>query len=141
MSSLILRTAARYLIPLLVVFSIFTLLRGHNLPGGGFAGGLLASIALSLYIFAWDADTARRALHFDPHHLLGGGLLLALASGIPNMLRDRAFLTGWWPEAQPGKALGLSIGTPVLFDIGVYLVVIGTVMMIVLELTDEEERH
>ncbi|HUP65955.1 MAG TPA: Na+/H+ antiporter subunit B [Thermoanaerobaculia bacterium] len=139
MSSLILRTAARFLIPLLVLFSILTLFRGHNLPGGGFAGGLLASTAFALFIFAWDAPAARRAMALDPHLLIGGGLLLALASGLPGMFRGGAFLTGLWASLPAGDGSGLALGSPVVFDIGVYLTVVGSTVLIITVLAEQQE--
>lgn len=139
MSSLILRTAARFLIPLLVLFSILTLFRGHNLPGGGFAGGLLASTAFALFVFAWDAPTARRAMALDPHLLIGGGLLLALASGLPALFRGGAFLTGLWASLPGGDDSGLALGSPVVFDIGVYLTVVGSTVLIITVLSEQQE--
>ncbi len=82
MSSLIVRTAARVLMPLLLMYGIFLLLRGHNAPGGGFAGGLVVAAAYSLSSFAFGRAAARRALIVDPSRLIGVGLLLALGSGI-----------------------------------------------------------
>lgn len=130
--SLILQTAARYLIPLLFLFSIIVLFRGHNLPGGGFSGGLLAATGFSLYVFAFDAASARRALGVDTHTIMGAGLLLALSSGILGLLQGSAFLTSWW-----GELGGEAVGTPVLFDIGVYLVVVGSTLTAIFALAEE----
>ena len=137
MTSLIFRTAARYLIPLLLLFSIFTLLRGHNLPGGGFAGGLLAAIAVALYIFAWNASDAKRAIPIDPHFVIGLGLLIAIVSGLVGVIAGDAFLTGEWTVIAGETA----IGTPLLFDVGVYLVVFGSCVMMLYSLTEREENH
>ena len=71
--SLILRTTTRLLLPLLVMFSLFILLRGHNEPGGGFIGGLLAAGGLCLYLLAHGADATRRLLRVDPRTLIGIG--------------------------------------------------------------------
>ena len=64
--SLILRTATRLLMPLLLLFSLFELLRGHNEPGGGFVGGLLAAGSLCLYLLAHGPEATRRVLRIDP---------------------------------------------------------------------------
>jgi multicomponent Na+:H+ antiporter subunit B len=77
MVSLILATAARVVQPLLLLFSIFVLVRGHNAPGGGFAGGLVAAIAFTLIVIAYDAEMARRSLRVDPRHVFAVGLLVA----------------------------------------------------------------
>jgi len=141
MSSLILRTAARFLIPLLVLFSIYTLFRGHNQPGGGFAGGLLAATAFALYVFGWDARAAKRAAGIDPHVLIGTGLLLVLGSGLPALFKGRAFLTGLWASLPVGEHTGLAFGTPILFDTGVYLAVAGSVVLIITALAEEQEEE
>jgi multicomponent Na+:H+ antiporter subunit B len=137
MTSLIFRTAARYLIPLLLLFSIFTLLRGHNLPGGGFAGGLLAATAVALYIFAWDAGAAKRAIPVDPHFVVGIGLVIVIASGFAGIVAGDPFLTGKWTVL--GK--DTHAGTPLLFDVGVYLVVFGSCVMMLYSLTEREENR
>lgn len=141
MSSLILRTAARFLIPLLVLFSIYTLFRGHNQPGGGFAGGLLAATAFALYVFAWNAAAAKKALAIDPHTLIGTGLLFALGSGVLSLFGGHAFLTGLWAKLPVSEQSGLALGTPVVFDVGVYLVVVGSAILIITSLTEEQEER
>ena len=83
MTSPIFRTAARLLMPLLLLFAVFLLLRGHNEPGGGFVGGLVAAAAFALYVIAYGVERARRALLVKPLTLLGAGLLIALVSGVP----------------------------------------------------------
>lgn len=134
--SLILQTAARALLPLLLLLSIFMLLRGHNLPGGGFIAGLVAASAFALYVFAYDAATSRRLLMMDPRTMMGVGLLLGSLAGLPAMLRGEAYLAAQWWDVSLGP---LSLNTPLIFDIGVYLVVIGTVMAVVLALAEAEE--
>jgi multicomponent Na+:H+ antiporter subunit A len=125
------RTAARLLMPLLLLFAVFLLLRGHNQPGGGFVGGLVAAAAFALYAMAYGVERARRALLLEPLTLLGSGLLIALASGMPASVRGQPFLTAQW-------ALGpVALGTPALFDLGVFLVVAGVVLMMVFSLAEE----
>jgi multicomponent Na+:H+ antiporter subunit A len=131
LTSPIFRTAARLLMPLLLLFSIFLLLRGHNEPGGGFVGGLVAAAAFALYAIAFGAHRARQALLVKPLTLLGAGLLIALTSGIPAALRGQPFMAAQW-MLQP-----VPIGTPALFDIGVFLVVTGVVLMMILTLAEE----
>src|SRR6476661_79877 len=96
MTSLILRTATRVLMPLLLLYGLFLLLRGHNAPGGGFAGGLVVAAAYALHSFAFGVNAARRALLVDPSRLIGTGLLLALGSGLLPLAINRAFLTSLW---------------------------------------------
>jgi multicomponent Na+:H+ antiporter subunit B len=135
MTSLILSTAARYLLPLLLLFSIFLLLRGHNEPGGGFVGGLVAAAAFSLYALAYDVATARKAMLLGPRNLIGLGLLAAASSGLLSLANGQPFMTGVWSNRELpvlGKA-----GTPLLFDTGVYLVVLGVMLTIIFTLAEE----
>ncbi len=136
-SSVILRMTARVLLPLLLLFSLFLFVRGHNEPGGGFVGGLVAASAWVLYAIAYSAGEARRALHVDPVVLIGVGLLLALATGLLGLLEAGAFLTALWVKVfVPGVGI-VDLGTPVLFDLGVYLVVMGVVLTMILSLAEE----
>jgi multicomponent Na+:H+ antiporter subunit B len=135
MKSLILQTASRYLMVLLVLFSVFILLRGHNEPGGGFVGGLLIAGAFALYALAYEAKAARRLLRFDPRTIIGVGLITAVGSGLAAVLFGQPFLTGLWlPYSIPflGK-----LGTVFFFDLGVYLVVLGTTLLVLLTLQEE----
>lgn len=137
MSSIILRTATRLIFPLLLLFSIYILLRGHNEPGGGFIAGLVTGGAFVLYAIAYDVGAARRALRIEPLTLIGAGLLLALGAGFLPLFSGEPFLTGKWLSLDWLDGEPLKIGTPVLFDIGVYLVVIGVTLTIILSLAEE----
>jgi multicomponent Na+:H+ antiporter subunit B len=137
MNSVILRATNRLLIGLLLVFSVFLLLRGHNLPGGGFAGGLVAACAFVLQTLCFGVSSARRLLVADPRTVVGAGLLVALAGGLAAMPGGLPFLTGLW-SAGPLPVVGKA-GTPLVFDLGVYLVVTGIVCLIVFSLAEEEE--
>ena len=117
--------------PLLLVFSVFLLLRGHNQPGGGFVGGLIAAAAFALYAIAFGVQRARQALLVNPLTLLGAGLLIALVSGLPAALRGEPFLAAVWAFGP------VAVGTPALFDVGVFLVVAGVVLMMIFSLAEE----
>ena len=137
MRSVILSAAARLLFPLLLLFSLFLLFRGHNDPGGGFVGGLVAATAYALLSLTGGVASARRVLPGRPELLVGTGLLLALASGLLSLAAGRPFMTGLWADfALPvvGKP-----GTPVLFDTGVYVTVLGIVLLILFTLQEEDE--
>jgi multicomponent Na+:H+ antiporter subunit B len=131
MTPLILRTGTRVLMPLLLLFGFFLLQRGHNAPGGGFSAGLVVAAAYALHSFAFGIAAARRALLADPSRLIGIGLLLALGSGLLPVGFERNFLTSLWVYPE------LGIGTPLLFDIGVFLVVVGVVVTITFTLAEE----
>ena len=133
MNSLIFRTIAPLLVAVMLVFSVFVLLRGHNEPGGGFIGGLVAAAAIAIYGIAVGPDAARRALRVDPMGLAAAGLVLAALSGMLSLPFEVPFLTGLW-----GDWLGMKISTPMVFDIGVYLVVFGVLSALTLGLENGE---
>ena len=135
MTSSILQTAARFLMPLLLMFAIFLLLRGHNQPGGGFVGGLVVAASLVLYSIAFGVHAARQALLVRPSALLWIGLLVALTSGLPAVLGGHAFMTAMWTTLGSGST-AIALGTPLVFDIGVFLAVIGVVLTIVFTLSE-----
>ena len=135
MTSSILQTATRVLMPLLLLFAIFLLLRGHNEPGGGFVGGLVVASSFVLYSIAFGVDAGRRALLVTPGTLLGAGLLVALASGIPAVLVGDSYLTAQWIDVPVGRTV-VAVGTPLVFDVGVFLAVIGVVLTIVFTLEE-----
>jgi multicomponent Na+:H+ antiporter subunit B len=135
MFSLILSTAVRYLFPLMLLFSLFILLRGHNEPGGGFVGGLIVAAAFSFYVIAYGVPAARPTQGQDSRVLIGVGLMVAVGSGLWSVFHGRPFMTGMWTET-PVPVLG-KLGTPFLFDVGVYLVVIGVMLTIIFSLAEE----
>jgi len=137
MQSLILRTATPILVSLTLVYSIFVLFRGHNEPGGGFIGGLIAASAIATYAIAFGPEIVRRAIKVPPMAVAAVGVLMAFLSGVPAILLDQPYFTGQWPFAEVGGALK-NIATPVVFDIGVYLVVVGTIAALVLSLEEDE---
>ncbi|EAZ99118.1 Na+/H+ antiporter subunit B [Marinobacter sp. ELB17] len=138
-NTLILHTAALFIMPLQLMFSLFLLLRGHDEPGGGFIGGLVAASAFVLYAFAFGATATRHILRVDPRDLLSAGLLFALASTIPAFLAGQPMLTAhWWELPLPGDTY-LKLSTVLIFDIGVYAAVLGTIMTFVINLMESEE--
>ena len=137
--SLILRVTGYFLLPLLILFSLFLLLRGHNEPGGGFIGGLVASAAIALHLFFTDVASARRLIWVDPRDLIGWGLAIAVLSGLFGLFHGLPFQGALWIELDVPMFGLLKVGTPLLFDVGVYLVVIGTVLNILLALAEAED--
>ena len=132
MSGVLLSTATRLLVPLLLLFSMFLLWRGHHEPGGGFVGGLVAAAAFVLVALAEGVPAARRTLHVPPTALLAAGLGVAALAGVGGLAAGVPFLTGLW-----NKGFGLPLGTPLLFDLGVYLTVLGVVTAVLLSLMED----
>ena len=138
MNSLIFVTVSRFLIGLMLLFSIFLLLRGHNEPGGGFIGGLVAAAGVIVYGIAAGPAAVRRILRIDPRAIAMIGLLMAIIAGLIAAFASAPFLTGIWTFiGATSTDKGLALGTPLLFDIGVYLVVVGGVLGMVVALEEE----
>ncbi|MEM1059131.1 MAG: Na+/H+ antiporter subunit B [Verrucomicrobiota bacterium] len=137
MNSMILRVAAQWLLPTLLLISLLVFYRGHNHPGGGFIGGLLAASAFVLYAFAFGVEATRRQLRIDPHYLIAVGLLVAGTSMLPSLFYGLPPWTGIW-TIELGKYVSfLKQGTPVWFDLGVYLTVIGVTLLIYFSLAED----
>ncbi|EJL6433745.1 DUF4040 domain-containing protein [Vibrio cholerae] len=129
--SLIFATTAHIVTALMLMFSLYLLLRGHNAPGGGFIGALIAVIGFSLLLFAESPQYVRDRLHFSPLNIALFGILLSFMAGAMSVAVGLPFLTGlWWKEILP-------LGTPLLFDVGIYLAIIGGVMSMLLRVKEE----
>jgi multicomponent Na+:H+ antiporter subunit A len=136
--SLILRVATRFLLPLLLVFSVFLLIRGHNAPGGGFVGGLVAATAFVLFALAEGVPQARKTLLLNERAFIPIGLTIAVVSAMISLMLGQPLMTGLW-LATPLPVLG-KIGTPVIFDLGVYFLVFGIALTIIFSLMDTPAR-
>ena len=133
--SIILRTIARLLLPLLLMLALFMLIRGHNLPGGGFIGGLLASCAIIIQIVAFGPTYARHAMPINYLMCAAFGVCFAAVWGLPGLFLGGPYMEALWiPEPIPGIG---KIGTPVLFDVGVFTTVIGVTTQLALMLAEE----
>lgn len=135
MKSVILQSASRYLLPILLLFSVFLLLRGHYYPGGGFVGGLVAAIAFVLHSLAFGTAETMKMLRFTPLSIIPVGLIIAAISMLLPVFFGLPVMTGLWIE-QPIPVVGL-VGSALFFDIGVYLVVIGVVLTILFTISLE----
>jgi multicomponent Na+:H+ antiporter subunit B len=134
MKIILLKTAANYLLPLLLLFSVFILLRGHYEPGGGFVGGLIASIAFILHSLANGLENTKALLKYSPFYFIPFGLSIAILSGLAPMLIGEPFMTVLWFD-NPLPVIGL-VGSALFFDIGVYLVVIGVTLTILFTISE-----
>jgi multisubunit Na+/H+ antiporter MnhB subunit len=135
--SVILQTTARLLVGLLILFAVSMFFRGHNAPGGGFIAGLGVTTAVVLYAVAFGPEAALRFLRVDPLQLAGAGLLVAIGSGLVAIFRAETFMAGQWFAVDLAGAPELKLGTPLLFDLGVMMVVIGIGVAILIELSTE----
>jgi multicomponent Na+:H+ antiporter subunit B len=137
MNSIILVAGTRLLVALFLVFSVFMLLRGHNDPGGGFIGGLIGATGFVIYAIACGADAARRALRVAPERIAMVGLGIALFAGVAAVFDGDVFFTGQWLFLGATETeKGLPLSTVLIFDVGVYLVVMGSILSLSLALEE-----
>mgnify|MGYP000415011076 CR=1 FL=1 len=135
--TLILKAAARLLLPLQLLFSLFLLLRGHDEPGGGFIAGLVAAGAFALYLFAYGLRALEAMLKVSPRDLVAMGLLLGVLSTLPAWwVGDPFFTAQWWTV----PIVDFKASSPLVFDIGVYLVVVGSVLTAITALVKTDQQ-
>jgi multicomponent Na+:H+ antiporter subunit B len=136
MNSLILKTATKFLLSLMLLFSVFILLRGHNEPGGGFIGALIASSACALYLMAHGPKKTRQLIRVDMHIMMAVGMLCALVSALLGAIFGASFMNGVWVKITLGHEV-IKLGSPVLFDLGVYIVVVAAILKIFFTLEEK----
>lgn len=119
----------------MLLVSVLILFRGHNEPGGGFIGGLIAAAAYILVAMAEGPQDLLKSLKVKPYQLMAIGLLLALLSTVPSLIADNGFLIGKWIEVSL-MGSKIKLGTPLLFDVGVYFTVIGFILNVILHLME-----
>lgn len=138
MNSIILQLAAKYLRWLFIIFAVLALLRGHNDPGGGFIGGLMAGLAIVYRGLAYDAFQIKERLQNIPEWSIAGGLFVIVLSFFPSLILGKTIMTGVWLKIPLPLVGELKLGSPFLFDIGVFFTVIGVTLMFVFSLTQKK---
>jgi multicomponent K+:H+ antiporter subunit A len=124
----------RPLLPLALTVAVYIFLRGHNVPGGGFVAGLITSVALVLQYLANGIDFAQPRLPQRPAPLLALGLLLAAGIGVAGWFFGRPFLTSAHGHLQLPLLGDVSLATAMVFDLGVYVVVVTVVVTVLAQL-------
>ncbi|MGJ8570655.1 MAG: Na(+)/H(+) antiporter subunit B [Hoeflea sp.] len=137
MRTVIFRSIAPYLTSLMVLFSIFVLLRGHNEPGGGFIGGLIAASALAIYGIACGVAPVRRAIYFHPMAIAAFGLFMSAMAGVLSMFAGVPYMSGLWIYPHL-FGVEIALSSVLVFDVGVYLVVVGAISSIALALEERD---
>jgi multicomponent K+:H+ antiporter subunit A len=138
MTSVILATIARLVLPVLILFSVHLMLRGHNAPGGGFIAGLMTAAAIVLQYVAFSDDYVRQRLRINYRALLAVGLALAGGTGLAGMFYGHAFLEHRFGHFHLPLLGDVELTTALPFDLGVYAVVVGMTLMVISTLGDSE---
>ncbi|MBM3879505.1 MAG: hypothetical protein FJ387_07255 [Verrucomicrobia bacterium] len=141
LQSYIFRSVVRLVFFLINVLALYLLLRGHHLPGGGFIAGLATAISLILLSLALGVEAMHRLLRVDPMRVGVAGLAVAVTTGLAPVVAGRAFLEQFHVQGAKVPLLGeLHLGTPLLFDLGVYLVVVGITSKLLFALSKSTQR-
>ena len=127
---LVLVTVSKLLLPIALLVSVFLFLRGHNEPGGGFIAGLVTGVALILQYIAEGGSVTRQRLPWDKLALIGTGVFIAVFTGMGSWLFGHPFLTSTYTYVTLPVIGRLELASALFFDLGVYLAVVGTVLLI-----------
>ncbi len=138
MNSVILQLASKYIRWIFIVFAFIVLFRGHNLPGGGFIGGLLAGLAIMFNGFAYTMYYVKERMTRRSLTSISLGIASIIISLIPSLLLGEPIMKGEWLKIQMGVLGVLKLGTPTLFDVGVFLIVTGVTLLFFVSLTKRE---
>ena len=139
MSSILLKTAVKLILPLTLIFAAYTALKGHNAPGGGFIGGLMVAVGINLYRMAEGRAALMRLIPFHPRVLVSIGLAIAMLTALVPMLFGRPLLTSDVRDVQLGFGQSIHFASAVFFDTGVLLVVVGVSVGMIQRLAEELE--
>ena len=139
MTELYLQLLDRVLTPILLIFALVLLFRGHNFPGGGFIAGLVVAAAFQLQILSRGDEVVRQNIGTYLQPLTGVGLSISAVAACLGLFGGTFFKGLWWDLHLGGLELELS--TPTLFDIGVFLVVLSIVTSYLLGLSDQGDSE
>jgi multicomponent K+:H+ antiporter subunit A len=138
---MMLRVVSESLLPLALLVSVYIFLRGHNLPGGGFIAGLITSVALIQQYIAHGVDWIKERLKINYQWLIASGVLIATLTGLGSWLFERPFLTSWFDHFHLPLVGSFELASAMLFDLGVYLTVIGATLLILANLGKLTTNH
>jgi multicomponent K+:H+ antiporter subunit A len=138
---LLLAVVSQALLPLALLVSVYIFFRGHNLPGGGFVAGLITAIAIILQYVAQGVDWVKQRLTLHYHGLVATGVLIAVLTGCASWLFGRPFLTSWFDYYQLAFLGEIELASAIAFDVGVYLTVVGSSLMILANLGKMTTSH
>lgn len=133
-----LHTASQVLVFLIMTYAIYILFAGHNNPGGGFVGGLVTATGFVLLYLAFDSKTVRQIIPVNFRSIGAAGVLIAVLTGAVPALMGEPFLTHRTDHARLPLVGDVHLATAVLFDIGVFLAVLGTAMTIISNISEDE---
>ena len=139
--SLLLSTVSQSLLPLAVMVSVYIFFRGHNLPGGGFIAGLITAVAIILQYIAQGVDWVKERMNVEYQRVVAVGLLIALFTGVGSWVFGRPFLTSWFDYFDIPLLGTIELASAIAFDLGVYITVVGSTLLILASLGKMTTSH
>ncbi len=139
--SLLLSTVSQSLLPLAIMVSIYIFFRGHNLPGGGFIAGLVTAVAIILQYIAQGVDWVKARMNVEYQRVVAVGLMIALFTGAASWLFNRPFLTSWFDYFDIPLLGKIELASAMAFDLGVYVTVVGSTLLILASLGKMTTAH
>lgn len=138
-NDMMIQTTMRFITIIVFAFSFYLFFAGHNSPGGGFIGGLMTASAILVLYLAFDKKKINKAIPINFTTMIGVGLLLAVGTGIVSMFFDYPFLTQFFDYFYFPIFGEVELTTALPFDLGVYLVVVGAAMTIILAIAEDDK--
>jgi len=136
MRNIILEKVVQLFLKVMLIYSIYLLMRGHNNPGGGFIAGIIASTGFIFYAMIYGTEKIRTIMVFSSQQWIGFGLILIFISAIIPLMFGKEILTGLWINLENSAFGSIHLGTPLLFDTGVYLGVTGVILAITISIME-----
>lgn len=136
-NDVILQTVAKLVVFIILTFGVELFFSGHNSPGGGFIGGLVLSSAIVLLYLVYDIETVHKGIPLDFKLVAASGVLLVLGTGLGAVLFGESFLTQTFTSFDIPYFGHTEFATVVLFEVGVALTVVGTVVTIILSISED----
>ena len=137
-NNMMLQVSTRIIALIIITFSVYLFLAGHNEPGGGFIGGLMTASGILVLYLAFDVKIITKSIPFNFPAMVGVGLVFAVSTGMISIFLGEPFLTQFFGYFQFFNFGAVELTTALLFDLGVYLVVVGSALTIILAIAEDD---
>ncbi|KGA97126.1 cation:proton antiporter [Alkalihalobacillus alcalophilus ATCC 27647 = CGMCC 1.3604] len=137
-NDVLLQTITRVVVIIILIFSVYLFLAGHNSPGGGFIGGLMTASALLLMYLVFDIKSIKKTLKINFEAVIGIGLIITIVTGFIGVFNGDAYLTQYFEYFQLPILGETELTTALPFDLGIYLVVVSIALTIILAIAEDD---
>ncbi|KYG33402.1 Na(+)/H(+) antiporter subunit B [Alkalihalobacillus trypoxylicola] len=137
-NDVMLRTITRIVVLIILIFSVYLFFAGHNNPGGGFIGGLMTASALLLMYLVFNIQTIKSVINIKFEAVIGIGLIVTILTGVIGVFNGDAYLTQYFDYFQIPIFGETELATALPFDLGIYLVVVGIALTIILAIAEDD---